>query len=197
MTRPVRQATRTGSRPDAIDRRVQRTQRALVQALVELVREKSYDVITVQDLLDRANVGRSTFYAHYRSKDDLLLRSFEAMLDMLDCGMPTQAGTTTRLAPVRELFHHVGRARTFHRALARAGMLDRLYQVGTEQLSRTITNRLASSGRYPGRDVPAAVAARAMAGAVFGLLRWWIDVETPYDPDDMDRMYHAIVAGPQ
>ncbi|MEM6707029.1 MAG: TetR/AcrR family transcriptional regulator, partial [Acidobacteriota bacterium] len=55
------------------DRRVTRTKRLLRQALMELVREKDYARITVQDILDRADVGRSTFYTHYRDKDDLLL----------------------------------------------------------------------------------------------------------------------------
>ena len=62
------------------DRRVRRTRQALTLALIELVLEKRYDAITIQDLLDRADVGRSTFYGHYRGKDDLLLRSFEGLL---------------------------------------------------------------------------------------------------------------------
>jgi AcrR family transcriptional regulator len=66
------------------DRRVRKTQVALIGAFVELVLEKRYDAITIQDLLDRADVGRSTFYAHYRGKDDLLAKSFIGMLAMLD-----------------------------------------------------------------------------------------------------------------
>jgi AcrR family transcriptional regulator len=66
------------------DRRVRRTSHALTQALVDLMLEKRYDAITIQDLLDRADVGRSTFYSHYRGKDDLLLRSFGRMLELLD-----------------------------------------------------------------------------------------------------------------
>ncbi|KAB2916447.1 MAG: TetR/AcrR family transcriptional regulator [Bacteroidetes bacterium] len=55
------------------DRRIIRTKRALAQALSELIVEKGYEAITVQDITDRANVGRSTFYAHYESKDELCL----------------------------------------------------------------------------------------------------------------------------
>lgn len=60
----------------APDRRVGRTQQLLIDALLELVQEKRYDKITVQDILDRANVGRSTFYAHFHDKDDLLTGNF-------------------------------------------------------------------------------------------------------------------------
>jgi len=72
----------------------------LTNPLVTLALEKRYEAITVQDLLDHADMGRSTFYAHYRGKDDLLLR---------------------------ELFCHLGRSRTFYQALSRARVLDRMY----------------------------------------------------------------------
>ncbi len=57
------------------DRRVRRTRATLHRALIELMIEHGYDRVTVQDVLERADVGRSTFYAHYRSKDDLLVVS--------------------------------------------------------------------------------------------------------------------------
>ena len=59
---------------DKNDRRSQRTRHLLGEALIELMREKGYSAITVSDVIERANVGRSTFYAHYRDKDDLLVR---------------------------------------------------------------------------------------------------------------------------
>jgi AcrR family transcriptional regulator len=82
----------------ATDRRVERTQQALTFALVELVLTKRWAKITVQDLLDRAGVGRSTFYAHYRSKDDLLLKSFVKMLDLMDAQLD-RAGAGAGAAP--------------------------------------------------------------------------------------------------
>ncbi len=61
----------------AVDRRVQRTRQLLQDALVSLIQEKGYEAVTVQDILDQANVGRSTFYAHFRDKEELLLSRFE------------------------------------------------------------------------------------------------------------------------
>lgn len=60
-----------------IDRRIQKTRDALRRALSELIAEKSYDDITVHELTDRANVSRSSFYVHFRDKDDLLISGFE------------------------------------------------------------------------------------------------------------------------
>lgn len=182
------------SRPGG-DRRVLRTRQALARALLELVTEKRYDAITIQNLLDRANIGRSTFYAHYRGKDDLLLTSFRRMLEGLDQCLDRDVSRRRRVAPVEELFRHVGDARSFHRALARSRMVDRVYQAGTEQLSRTIASRIAAlqDGAADGAP-PAEVRAQALAGALFALLRWWVDRDLPYSPERMDEMYHAIAA---
>ena len=62
------------------DRRVQKTRKLLQDALIELVAEKGYEAVSIQELLDRANVGRSTFYAHFQGKDQLL----HSILDRLD-----------------------------------------------------------------------------------------------------------------
>lgn len=173
---------------------MRRTRQALTFALAELVMEKRYGAITIQDLLDRADVGRSTFYAHYRGKDDLLLRSFERMLEGLDAAMDRDGPERPRVAPVRELFRHVGEFRNFHRGLAAARMLDRVYQAGTDVLTETIARRIAA---LPSRSgyvaVPVPVVARASAGALFALLRWWVDHGAPYTPERMDELYHAIV----
>jgi AcrR family transcriptional regulator len=182
-----------GRRP-AEDRRVRRTRRALADALVSLVMEKRYGAITIQNLLDRADIGRSTFYAHYRGKDDLLLRSFERMLDTFDGCVDRDGPGVDRIAPVRELFRHVGEARGFHRALSSAHMLERLYEVGVNQSTSTIARRLAMRRAADvGPSLPAAVVARAAAGALFALLRWWIDHDAPYTADRMDGMFHALV----
>jgi AcrR family transcriptional regulator len=64
----------------AIDRRVMRTRKTLKQALISLILEKGYEVITIKDICDTANVGRATFYAHYKSKDDLKRSGIEENL---------------------------------------------------------------------------------------------------------------------
>ncbi len=180
------------------DRRVRRTTQSLTHALIALVQEKRYDAITIQDLLDRADVGRSTFYAHYRGKDDLLFRSFEGMLDWLDGVIESDRGGYPRLSPVRELFRHVGEFRRFHQRLARARMLDRLYQVGTDLLGRRIAARLGAS-RSPADPAPAPpeIMGQAYAAALFGLLRWWLDHGGRYTPEEMDEIYHRMLTARQ
>jgi AcrR family transcriptional regulator len=172
------------------DRRIGRTKRALISALVELVLEKRYANVTIQNLLDRAKVGRATFYSHYRGKDDLLLRSFEGLLEMLNGYLEPPSAKGARLAPVRELFEHVASARRFHQALERAHMLDQLFRAGTECLSNSIESRLAT--RQLDCNLPKPVLARALAGSLFSLLAWWLGQETHHTPEQMDEMFHRI-----
>src|SRR5262245_63862683 len=68
------------------DRRVQRTRELLQKALIELISECSYDAIAIQDIVERANVGRTTFYLHYSSKDDLFMSCHEAIVSQFQFG---------------------------------------------------------------------------------------------------------------
>ena len=64
------------------DRRIQRTDELLQKALIELTSERDYDTITIQDIIDHANVGRTTFYKHYNSKDELFMSCFSRSTDL-------------------------------------------------------------------------------------------------------------------
>ena len=85
-TEHQRQVVRNSADRGAVsrDRRVRRTRKLLHDAFLELVIEKGYEKITIQDILDRADVGRSTFYVHYRDKEALLTASFDGMRDQLE-----------------------------------------------------------------------------------------------------------------
>jgi len=74
----------------SMDRRATRTRRSLHQALISLILRKGYDAITVQEIIDEADIGRATFYAHYRGKEDLLRGGFEALRAELHEGLPHQ-----------------------------------------------------------------------------------------------------------
>src|ERR1700739_3920091 len=77
----------------ARERGVRRTRKLLHDAFLELVIEKGYEKTTIQDILDRADVGRSTFYVHYRDKEALLMASFDEMRDQLEGELAEISGT--------------------------------------------------------------------------------------------------------
>src|SRR6478609_3575402 len=88
------------------DRRSRRSRRLLGDAFVALLQEQRYDTITVQQIIDRANVGRSTFYAHYLDKEDLLQSEIAGMVERLGAHMDTAPGGA-RLIPSLALLRHL------------------------------------------------------------------------------------------
>src|SRR5438046_3717676 len=91
-----------------VDRRSERTRQLLNVALIELMLEQRYDEITVQDIIDRANIGRSTFYAHYLDKEDLLVSGFTRVLDTLSQHPQQLAGEAHQALPsLTRFFQHV------------------------------------------------------------------------------------------
>jgi AcrR family transcriptional regulator len=176
------------------DPRVLRTKRALGGALVELMLAEDFDAITVQRVLERAGVGRSTFYAHYRNTNDLLLSDAERFLNLLEEHFERVSGNGNRLAPVTELFHHVREFRDFERALERSGKSELIYGLFAGHLARMIAKRIRTL--VPGANdltVPIPVASRMFAGALVELLRWWLDRDTTYTPAWVDERYHELV----
>ena len=102
------------------DRRVRRTRNGLAEAFLGLVIERGYDRLTVQDILDRADVGRSTFYTHFRDKESLLLSCFDSLRDELGReldAMTPGATPTDRRRPTIVLFEHAYRNRRIYQAL--------------------------------------------------------------------------------
>src|SRR4026209_1820196 len=89
------------------DARVRRTRDALGDALVALMQEKPFDTITVQDVLDRAKAGRSTFYTHYSGKDELLMSDAEEFFESVAILLSVRGDTSDRVFPVREFFGHI------------------------------------------------------------------------------------------
>jgi AcrR family transcriptional regulator len=174
------------------DRRSQRTRELLSGALVALMLEQRYDEITIQDIIDRANVGRSTFYAHYLDKDDLLVSNFTHVIDtLIQHGDPHQP----ELRPSLVLFlRHVQTQQQLYKALVRGGGIDLLYKKGQQYLQGTIKAYLAAL--IPAGQPAAApldLIAECMAGTMLTMLKWWLDHEIPCPPEELDALFHRLV----
>jgi AcrR family transcriptional regulator len=173
------------------DRRVLRTRDVLGDALIALMHEKGFDEITIQDVLDRAGVGRSTFYVHYRDKDDLFLSDVEDFLEKLSTALKRHGASTQRLAPVQELFAHVREAREFYAALVRSGKVNDVLALGRGFFARSIEERL-QAANVGKEGVRRTAQAYALAGSLFSLLDWWIDGGMKQDPKAMDELFHRM-----
>ena len=175
------------------DKRVRRTHERLGSALVELMQEKPIDDVTVQEVLDRASVGRSTFYLHFRDKNDLLLSQLEKFLEMMSTALSIRKEESRRVVPVAELFAHIGTQKKVYRALADSGRLNDFFDLAQGYFSRGIEQRLRESKRLPKlpqREL--AVHAFALAGSLLSLLRWWLNRGAKEPPGEMDELFHRI-----
>jgi AcrR family transcriptional regulator len=112
LTKPLEQR-KPASRWRKPDRRIQSTRNRLGNALIALIEEKPIDEVTVQELLDRAGVGRSTFYVHYRDNDDLFLSVLEEGSEMWTTTLSRRQEKSNRVAPVAEFFGHVASQRGY------------------------------------------------------------------------------------
>ncbi len=185
---------KTDASTPKIDRRVRHTRDALGDALLTLMQEKPFKTITVQQVLDCAGIGRSTFYAHYRDKDDLFLSDLEDFLEPMSTLLLRRREVSDRVAPVRELFAHVAEMRQLRAALIAADKLRDFLEMGQEYFARAIEQRL---GELPASRKIAAVQrtamAHAFAGSLLSLLSWWVDHGAAASPKEMDELYHQIV----
>jgi AcrR family transcriptional regulator len=175
------------------DRRTSRTRRALRKALIELIMEKRYDAITVQNVIDRADVGRSTFYAHFRDKEDLFLSDWEALLEGFVQHIEWQS-PNGRIVPVRELFSHVQEFHHFYQALVRSRKTTWLFKTGQSYLAKSLEAELtALLADGPQPSVPLPILSNYLASEILTLLKWWLDHNMPYPPARMDEIFHALV----
>jgi AcrR family transcriptional regulator len=182
----------SGSR---LDRRVQRTRARLGAALIELIQQQPFDSITVQAVLDRAGVARSTFYLHYRDKHDLFLSDADEFLEAMATALARARDQSARVAPVREFFAHVAEAESLYNALVEAGRIQDFLELAQEHFARGIERRLAELPRAAAatRATPRPALAHALAGAMLALLTWWLSRQPRPAPEQMDDLFHRMV----
>jgi AcrR family transcriptional regulator len=187
----VKTKDKSKRKPDA---RVKRTRDQLGSALIQLIVEKPINDVTVQDVLDRSGVGRSTFYLHYRDKDDLLISQLEMFLEFMSTSLSVRNDKSNRVAPVAEMFDHIGNQNKLARALSDSGHLKDFFDLAEGYFARGIERRLKESGRFA-KIPPRKLAARASAlsGSLLSLLRWWLDRGEKESPQQMDDMFHRMV----
>jgi AcrR family transcriptional regulator len=158
------------------------------------MQEKPFESITVQDVLERANVSRSTFYSHFSDKDDLLLSDADEFFEALAATLSAHGDKSDRVFPVREFFAHVREAKSFVDALMASGKIHDNFELAQEHFARGIQRRIIEIPRganIPREHLPALCFAHA--GALMSLLRWWIDRGMKETPDEMDALFHSMV----
>lgn len=187
-------STKIGAKAKKVDRRVRRTRDALGDALIFLIQEKPFDTITVQDVLDRAGVGRSTFYVHYRDKNDLFMSDAEEFLELSATALSRAKDKTDRIAAVREFFAHVREGQKLYQALVASGKIHDFMELARGHFARGISQRLGEMDRAAGVPPPKRdLIAQALASALLALMIWWIDHGCRESPAEMEETFQRLV----
>lgn len=191
-----------------VDRRIQRTRQLLQDALITLILEKGYDKITVQHIIDEANVGRSTFYAHYLDKDDLMAGSVGKLQEELHQHVVGDQHTVDDQHTVGDdyeqdaaiaslaLFRHTQEQHHLYKAMIGGKGIDIVVQVLNDALLDHAQSYFKQIEEDEGQlSIPVPVAATFLASTLQTLLTWWLDNDMPYSPEKMNEMFMQLVMG--
>lgn len=175
--------------PKTTDRRVQRTRRTLRDALVALILERGWEQVSVQDVCDRADVGRSTFYTHFADKEELLLSGFDELRKVLRAQHVAAAEAGRPLGFARALLEHAHENLRLFRALIgkRSGQLvqRRFRELVLELVAEDLAD-LAPAGPVLDGTV------HYVGGAFLELLTWWLDSRSPLPPADVEALFQRL-----
>ena len=180
-----------------IDRRVARSREALHQALRSLIIERGYDAITVENICERANVGRSTFYAHFTSKDDLKRRGLEhlrnELLEQQRNAASSLVETNVRgLAFTLTMFEHARDHIHLYRALvgSRGGAIA--LTTIRQTLCEIVRGELAEIRGKDSHGTPRELAVEYIVGAYMAVLTWWLDGGAKLPPQRINAMFQRL-----
>lgn len=188
------------------DRRVNRTCRLLRESLMDLIVEKGYDAVTIEDITERAELGRTTFYLHYRDKEELLLESIDAIADELtekiyveilsDNENQIDLDHPKRFRPVIFVFRHANENRRLYQIIFRGEgttaaatrirkiIFDAAKTFFNLQVDRSIRNKLS--------EAQVEIIAAYFSSALMGFLTWWLETGSSYSPEEMGEYFRVF-----
>ena len=173
---------------------MRRTKASLHDALIGLAREKPYPAIAVKEILARANVGRSTFYTHFRDKDDLLESGIHEILGSMQSQPRGSSPLERALAFSLPLLTHIdAHRRTPGPRMTREGRVV-MHQRMQHALTTMIADELAKlPPRQPRTEMPAHLLAQHVASTFVLVLNWWVESDAPLTPAEVDARFRALV----
>jgi AcrR family transcriptional regulator len=176
------------------DRRAARTRRSIRQALMDLMHGGRFEDITVQDILDRADIGRSTFYAHYTDKEDAVRQMFEEMLESLTRGVAREEDPEEASFPIGLMLRRLRDQRSTQGVWISDRGQEFLLSGGQAYWNRRIERELRAHQKGRGEPgIPYAVAAQMVTGAATALVNWWIKNRMPHTPEEMQAMFDRMM----
>ena len=179
------------------DLRIQRTQKAIVDAFYELLDEKSFGSITVIDICDRALINRGTFYTHFEDKYQLLDKCISDVMYGLHEQVKQAHGENDLITYYNEvmslginfLAQYRKRLKTIILKADSALVFDKVHEI----LTHNIVGRLSKAKPKEGAGkIPADILAEFFAGGIIALIKWWLLEEPNYTQDDIKQQLSIL-----
>jgi AcrR family transcriptional regulator len=176
------------------DRRAERSRELILDALRELIAEKSFEKITVQEIVDRAGVGRTTFYAHFQSKEDVFLSGHQHLDEVIVQSVIPNDGifrpdVPAGLVAFADMMHN---SRDTHFFLTWGSGSEGILPQVQDRIAEKLETRLHQVFQEADSLIPFAVLAQHLAGSIFAISEWWIEKGSAYPPPEIARMLHQI-----
>ncbi|TCP29204.1 TetR family transcriptional regulator [Scopulibacillus darangshiensis] len=177
-----------------LDPRVKRTRQLLKDALISLIMENDYNLITVRDITERATLNRVTFYLHYSDKDDLMKQSTDELLEELTDSVAS-IGEVSESFDFRgtqphptfvQLFEQIGQHSDFYLVMLKGKVMPHFSLKVMSILTEYISSGLASvEPDDQGLTVQREIVERYIGSAFFGVIMWWLENDLPYTAKQM------------
>jgi AcrR family transcriptional regulator len=189
-----------------VDRRVNRTRRLLREALMSLIVEKGYDAVTIEDITGRAELGRTTFYLHYKDKEDLLLESIDTIADELTERIAREfqlqdedkmiLSNSNRFKPIVFVFQHAQNNKLLYQIILRGegstAAATRIRSIIIDAAMKFI--KLWTDAKIVSRleEEQLRLVAVYFGSSLLGLLTWWLETENPYTPEEIGEHFRVF-----
>jgi AcrR family transcriptional regulator len=181
-----------------VRRRLQ-TRAKLIQAALQLVLEKGYDSITVQDITERADLGRGTFYIHFNDKEDILWAAIRDSIKEIEQeahkqfeqGLPDQYEYYGLL----NIFNHAQQNQNLYRVLF-GGQGSALLTARVQELWVKISSydiRSAPAAPEVNFNIPEEIEAQLLTGVITRLLYWWLEKPNSYSAEQMAAITYTAL----
>ena len=183
-----------------MDRRQQKTRAAIFAAFSTLLAEKSYSKITVQEIIDTANVGRTTFYAHFETKDDLLKALCEELFghiicSALDCththGLYSEGNAPESV--FCHLLQHLQENENNILELLSCESSEPFLRYFKDSLNELIQNQFINQNRKNNTDIPQDFLVNHISGSFVEMVLWWTKGRMKQPPEVLDRYFRAVI----
>lgn len=192
------------------DRRIRRTRQALRNALIELTKKKDYDSISIEEITEYANLGRATFYLHYKDKEDLLLEQFSEMADekvrliaeipfsdwLPDPGKKKAKAKQSQLLPLQIVFQHVYDHADFYYVLLKSEnsskIVERIRKISIESIVKFVETKMQTDPIPILFVVPIEFFASFFSGALLSCISWWLEEDMRHSPEEMTDMFRKL-----